>query len=678
MLLLGIETATPPGRRGARLRRRHARARRARRVRRLGPAPSRGDSSRPRSSTAATRSATSLDHVSAIAVGIGPGMFTGLRVGVTTAKVLAQALRVPMIPIPSLDLLAYPLRHARGLVVGAIDARRSEIYYALVPRGAGRRAAGVGVRGGLGRGSRRPSWRLAARKPCCAATAPCAYAEVFARRRAGASSRVPRTRHPSLAALAELAIGRYEREEFCTADDVLPLYLPQERRRARVGPQGAVTVATARKLVEPLEVHVGPMRRRHLRSVLRIEAQVYPTPWSHVAVRERARAALDAGVRRRAGRTRGRRLRGPHDVVNDGHITTIAVDPEVAAARRSATRLLLALAREAIARGANALTLEVRLSNRGAQGLYQRFGFTAVGVRKGYYADSGEDALIMWAHDVDQPDVRRAARPASNGAWRAPRCSSVRRDGDGAHPRSSRPRATRPRPRSSTTAASCASSVVVEPGRPARALRRRRSRDREPRPRRARQRRDRARRWSRPAPRSTRSTRSRPCHGPGLAGALLVGVSAAKAIALATDVPVRRRATITRRTSTRRCSRTRRSSRRSLTLSCRAATRCSSRWTATGATGCSARPSTTRPARRSTRSRASSGSAIRAVPRSTGSRRPATADAIAFPRPMLDDGDDFSFSGLKTAVVQYVRKHPDVDGAPTSRRRSRPRWSTCS
>ena len=38
-------------------------------------------------------------------------------------------------------------------------------------------------------------------------------------------------------------------------------------------------------------------------------------------------------------------------------------------------------------------------------------------------------------------------------------------------------------------------------------------------------------------------------------------------------------------------------------------------------------------------------------------------DAIAFPRPMLDDGNDFSFSGLKTAVVQYVRKHPDADVA---------------
>ena len=49
----------------------------------------------------------------------------------TTAKVLAQALRIPVIPIPSLDLLAYPLRHSRSLVVPAIDARRHEVYYAI-------------------------------------------------------------------------------------------------------------------------------------------------------------------------------------------------------------------------------------------------------------------------------------------------------------------------------------------------------------------------------------------------------------------------------------------------------------------------------------------------------------------------------------------------------------------
>ena len=52
----------------------------------------------------------SLDRIAAIAVGIGPGLFTGLRVGVTTAKVMAQALRVPVVDVPSLDL--WPTRCA--------------------------------------------------------------------------------------------------------------------------------------------------------------------------------------------------------------------------------------------------------------------------------------------------------------------------------------------------------------------------------------------------------------------------------------------------------------------------------------------------------------------------------------------------------------------------------------
>jgi ribosomal-protein-alanine N-acetyltransferase len=63
----------------------------------------------------------------------------------------------------------------------------------------------------------------------------------------------------------------------------------------------------------------------------------------------------------------------------------------------------MALAREAINRGATGLTLEVRLSNLGAQALYRRFGFEPVGVRKGYYVETKEDALIMWAHKVDEP-----------------------------------------------------------------------------------------------------------------------------------------------------------------------------------------------------------------------------------------------------------------------------------
>ena len=51
--------------------------------------------------------------------------------------------------------------------------------------------------------------------------------------------------------------------------------------------------------------------------------------------------------------------------------------------------------------GIKSLTLEVRKSNIPAQRLYEKYGFKAEGIRKGYYSDNGEDALIMWRHDTD-------------------------------------------------------------------------------------------------------------------------------------------------------------------------------------------------------------------------------------------------------------------------------------
>ncbi len=71
-----------------------------------------------------------LDQVDAIAVDIGPGLFTGLRVGIATANGLAQALSLPMIGVSSLDLLAHGMRHAGNDIVAVIDARRSEVYAA--------------------------------------------------------------------------------------------------------------------------------------------------------------------------------------------------------------------------------------------------------------------------------------------------------------------------------------------------------------------------------------------------------------------------------------------------------------------------------------------------------------------------------------------------------------------
>jgi tRNA threonylcarbamoyladenosine biosynthesis protein TsaB len=72
-----------------------------------------------------------LSEVSVVATDLGPGLFTGLRVGVAAAKAMAHALRVPMIGVTSLDLLAFPVRFSSRLIGAAIDARRGELFYAF-------------------------------------------------------------------------------------------------------------------------------------------------------------------------------------------------------------------------------------------------------------------------------------------------------------------------------------------------------------------------------------------------------------------------------------------------------------------------------------------------------------------------------------------------------------------
>lgn len=167
-----------------------------------------------------------LAQVSAVAVGIGPGMFTGLRVGVTTAKVLAQSLRVPVIPIPSLDLLAYPLRYARRLVVATIDARRHELYWAIYRT----------VPGGVQRVSEyelgAPDDLVAELEALGEDALVCGdgslrFAEAFAPLGSRVELAGPAHAAPSLSALVELAQSRFAREDFCVPSEVLPMYLRQ-------------------------------------------------------------------------------------------------------------------------------------------------------------------------------------------------------------------------------------------------------------------------------------------------------------------------------------------------------------------------------------------------------------------------------------------------------------------
>lgn len=168
------------------------------------------------------QSRVGLDQVRAVAVGTGPGMFTGVRVGVSTAKSLAQALGVPMVGIESLDLVAFTRRHSARLVAVVMDARRDEVYVSLyqpVPAGVQRlwgprlcgvdevvsELAAVGARVlAVGSGAAR-------------------YAEELGRE---AEVEIDTTEaFPTASALVSLAHARVLREEYVQPIDIEPIYL---------------------------------------------------------------------------------------------------------------------------------------------------------------------------------------------------------------------------------------------------------------------------------------------------------------------------------------------------------------------------------------------------------------------------------------------------------------------
>ncbi len=149
-------------------------------------------------------------------------------------------------------------------------------------------------------------------------------------------------------------------------------------------------------------VVIEPMRVEHLPRVLEIERVSFPTPWPQDAYLQEIRGNRLASYIVAKVEEEVVGYAGMWVILDEAHITTIAVDPRY---RRQSIgeRLLLALIEEAIRRGARWMTLEVRKSNTAAQALYRKYGFRDIGVRRGYYSDNREDAIVMWAGVLQEP-----------------------------------------------------------------------------------------------------------------------------------------------------------------------------------------------------------------------------------------------------------------------------------
>lgn len=92
-------------------------------------------------------------------------------------------------------------------------------------------------------------------------------------------------------------------------------------------------------------------------------------------------------------------------VMDEAHVTTLGVHPEFRG-RGIGERLFAEMLAEAIRRGVQRASLEVRESNESARRLYEKYGFTPVARRRAYYSDNGEDAVVMWVDNLTSPPYR--------------------------------------------------------------------------------------------------------------------------------------------------------------------------------------------------------------------------------------------------------------------------------
>ncbi len=168
-------------------------------------------------------------NLGGVAVSLGPGLYTGMRVGVATAKALAHALSVPIVGLASLDLLAYDVRYSPKTILAVLDARRNEVFHAFY------RSSPGGIQRMTEHTVSRPDHvaiglETRLEEVLVVGNGALVYRDVF--EDLGPRVEIGTMSHafPDAKGLVELALPRMFREEFDSLYDLKPLYL---RRSAR-------------------------------------------------------------------------------------------------------------------------------------------------------------------------------------------------------------------------------------------------------------------------------------------------------------------------------------------------------------------------------------------------------------------------------------------------------------
>ncbi|HZJ83666.1 MAG TPA: ribosomal protein S18-alanine N-acetyltransferase [Clostridia bacterium] len=147
------------------------------------------------------------------------------------------------------------------------------------------------------------------------------------------------------------------------------------------------------------DIWVRPIKNQDIDDILYLETLCFSTPWSRGALKGEIESNHCARYMVIEKKDRVIGYGGMWIILDEAHITNIAIHPKHRG-QGLGEAIMKALIDTAIELKIDSMTLEVRVSNLVAKNLYRKLGFTEVGIRKGYYTDDGEDALIMWKEEL--------------------------------------------------------------------------------------------------------------------------------------------------------------------------------------------------------------------------------------------------------------------------------------
>ncbi len=321
-----------------------------------------------------------VNDIDVFACSTGPGSFTGLRVGAAAIKGLAQALKKPIVGVPTLDALAYNLWGYKGLICPILDAQRDMVYSALYSFG-DKELKKIRDFSAIKVDNLIDELNLLDETIVFLGDGVAIYKnkiKSFSKKFYFAKAN---NIYPRASSIASLAIKKYKNGFGLNYNEIKLNYI--RKSQAEV------------EYEKKQNINIEVMAEKDIDEVLKIEELSFATPWTYDSF---AFEILDNNLAKYIVAKTNDKIAGYAGmwfVLDEVHITNIAIHPDYRN-RGIGDRLIKEIIKIANENSLRKITLEVRSTNSQAIYLYEKNGFKTEGTRKGYYADTRDDALIMW------------------------------------------------------------------------------------------------------------------------------------------------------------------------------------------------------------------------------------------------------------------------------------------